>query len=442
MTLTAKRPGGVLGQIDVRLLEPYERAKFDQFLIERHDLHSASVGGRSLRYVAELNGEWVALLVFSSASPHLKARDKWIGWSARQRARRLDFVVNNSRYLVLSDRHQYPNMASRVLALCLKRLDADWREVWGQPVLMVESFVDESLHRGTAYRACGFERLGLTAGFSRCSRDFYVENGNPKQLYVRALRKDAADLLRKVKLPEELAAYEKNVSGPCSLPSASLGTLLDVFKSVGDPRRGHGLRHPQFFVLACATVAMLMGGGGYQAFEDICGKLSQAQLRALGCRRNPRTSRYSPPSDTTFFRVLNGIDPCVFDRVVGEWLLGCDSSVLEQLAVDGKVLRGSGRTDGKALQLLSAVTHRLRVTVAQIAIEEKSNEIPALKPMLDQVPRLEGVVITADAMQCQQKATRYIAHERGAEFMIGLKGNQEGILERAQLKLASEFFSL
>src|SRR5690606_1221637 len=104
-----------------------------------------------------------------------------------------------------------------------------------------------------------------------------------KQLYVRALCKDAAHLLRKVKLPEELAAYEKNISGPCSLTSASLGTLLNAFKSVGDPRRGHGLRHPQPFVLACATVAMLMGGGGYQAFEDICGKLSQAQLRALGC---------------------------------------------------------------------------------------------------------------------------------------------------------------
>lgn len=423
-------------------MEPYERERFDRLLIEKHDLQSALVGGRSLRYVAEFNGEWVALMVFSSAAPHLKARDKWIGWSARQLARRLDFAVNNSRFLVLSDRHQYPNMASRVMALCLKRLDEDWQKAWGNPVLLVESFVDESRHRGTAYRACGFQALGLTAGFSRSSRDFYVENGQPKQLYVRALRKDATALLRKAKLPGELAEHERNTAGPCSLTAASLGSLLDAFKCIGDPRRGHGLRHRLPFVLACATVAMLMGGGGYKAFEDICTKLTQRQLRALGCRRHPRTGRYVPPSDTTFFRVLNGIDPVLFDRIVGQWLLARDPSVLERLAVDGKTLRGSARTDGKALQLLSAVTHRLRLTVAQIAIEDKSNEIPALEPMLEQIPRLEGVIVTADAIQCQQKATRYISHQRGGEFMIGLKGNQEGILERAQLKLPREFFSL
>jgi hypothetical protein len=59
-----------------------------------------------------------------------------------------------------------------------------------------------------------------------------------------------------------------------------------------------------------------------------------------------------------------------------------DPSVLQALAVDGKVLRGSGRGDGKPLQLLSAVSHRLRLTVGQEPIGEKSNEIPAIKPLL------------------------------------------------------------
>jgi hypothetical protein len=60
--------------------------------------------------------------------------------------------------------------------------------------------------------------------------------------------------------------------------------LLEVFAQLGDKRRGHGLRHRQPLVLACAGVAMLLGAGGYQAFEDECGKLTQRQLRALGCR--------------------------------------------------------------------------------------------------------------------------------------------------------------
>jgi hypothetical protein len=117
-----------------------------------------------------------------------------------------------------------------------------------------------------------------------------------------------------------------------------------------------------------------------------------------------------------------------------------DFSVLQTLAVDGKVLRGSGRGDGKALQLLSAVTHRLRITVAQEAIEEKSNEIPALKPLLAKA-NCQGALITADAMHCQQESTRYITQELGGDYIFGLKGNQSGILERAELRLPEEFFS-
>ena len=98
------------------------------------------------------------------------------------------------------------------------------------------------------------------------------------------------------------------------------------------------------------------------------------------------------------------------------------------------------RIDGKALQLLSAVSHRLRLTVAQAAIAEKSNEIPAYQPLLETIPRLEGGIITADAMQCQQEAARYTTQERGADYLFGLKGNQEGTLERATVKLPQEFF--
>jgi len=435
-------PVHALGQIVVRLPAPWERERFDRLLVEKHYLHSARVGGRSLRYVVELNGEWVAVLCFSGAAPFVKAREKWIGWSVRQRARRLGFVVNNSRFLLLTDRHVYPNLASRVLGLCLKRLEIDWLREWGQPVLLVESFVDESQYRGTCYRACGFEAVGLTAGYGRSSRDYYLKHDQPKQLFLRPLRKDAAAILRRGRLPAELAEHEEDISGPCPLRAAALGSLLEVFQSLGDPRRGHGLRHPQSFVLACATVGMLMGAGGYQAMADLCQKLNQRQLRALGCRYDDKKKKYRPPSDTTFFRVINRVDPVAFDLIVGQWMMGREISILERLAIDGKTLRGSGRIDGQALQLLSAVSHRLRLTVAQAAIAEKSNEIPAYQPLLETIPRLEGSIVTADAMQCQQQAARYTTQERGADYVFGLKGNQEGILERATLRLPQEFFSL
>src|ERR1043165_595236 len=152
-----------LRQVSIRLLGLEERERFDSLLETRHYLHSARVGGQSLRYIAEVDGQWVALLVFSGAAPHTKARESEIRWTPRQRSRRLCFVVNNSRFLVLPERQRYPNLASRVLALCLKRLSADWQQQWGHPVVLVESYVDESQYRGTCYRAWGFKSFGLTA---------------------------------------------------------------------------------------------------------------------------------------------------------------------------------------------------------------------------------------------------------------------------------------
>jgi hypothetical protein len=433
----------MLQKVTIRLMLAEERERFDQLLEEKHYLHSARLGGQSLRYVAEVDGQWMALITFSGASPHTKAREEKIGWTPRQRARRLCLVVNNSRFLVLPERQRYPNLASRVLGLCLKRLKADWQEHWGHPVVLVESYVDESQYRGTCYRACGFAAVGLTAGYGRSSRDYYLEHGQPKQLYLRELRPRALGILRQGRLPADLAPHEEKTSGPCPLRATPLGSLLEVFQQFRDPRCGHGLRHRQPFVLACAALAMLMGAGGYEALEDECRKLTQRQLRALGCSKNPKSGRYCSPSDTTFFRVLNGLDAAEFDRRIGQWMMAQEISILQGLAVDGKCLRGSARTDGKPLQLLSAVSHRLRLTVAQEPIQEKSNEIPAIKPLLQKLPKgaLEGSMITADALHCQQETARFITQELGADYLLGLKGNQSGVLERAQIKLPQDFFS-
>ena len=89
-----------------------------------------------------------------------------------------------------------------------------------------------------------------------------------------------------------------------------------------------------------------------------------------------------------------------------------------------------------------AVSHRLRLTVAQQPIEEKSNEIPALEPLLRKLPQgaLEGSLITADAMQCQQESSRLVTQELGADYLWGLKGNQSGILERRKNGCPKIFF--
>lgn len=430
----------VLQKVTVRLLADDEVGQFNYYLETEHYLESSRYAGQALRYVAEVDGQWVALLTFSASALHLKARERWIGWSPRQRARRLGLVVNNSRFLVLAERQRCPNLASRVLGLVLRRLSADWQERWGHPVLVVESFVDESKYRGTCYRACGFQAVGLTEGFGRSSRDFYEAHGQPKQLYLRELRPRARQQLRQARLPAELAAAEAEITGPCPFRAPALESLLDQLAKLRDGRRGHGLRHRQRFVLACAAVCTLMGACGYRAFENTCKKLTQRQLRAMGCQPDEKDGRYYPPSDSTFQRVLNKVEAPALASLIGQWLARQEIGALGQLAVDGKVLRGSGRHDGKPLQLLSAVTHHLRLTLDQVAIEEKSNEIPALKPLLKKLELPPGSLITADAMHCQQESARFITQELGGDYLFGLKGNQSGILDKAQRLLAQQGF--
>ena len=85
----------LFSRVSLRLIKEEERERFDQLLETQHYLQSARIGGRYLRYVAEVDGDWLAILTFSGAAPHLKQREKWVGWSPRQRARHLGFVINN-----------------------------------------------------------------------------------------------------------------------------------------------------------------------------------------------------------------------------------------------------------------------------------------------------------------------------------------------------------
>lgn len=251
---------------------------------------------------------------------------------------------------------------------------------------------------------------------------------------MKELKTGARKLLCRNNLPENLAKHERQVAGPCPFRAQSLESLLERFKELKDKRRGHGLRHRQHFVLACATVAIMMGASAYKAIEDICHTFTQQQLRALGCSKNKKGKRV-PPSDSTFFRVLSKVDTQHLDRIVGAWLLEQDESVIAQLAIDGKTLRGSSRINGKPLQLLSAVTHNLRLTLAQVAIEKKSNEITAFPVLLRSLPAADRVLITADAMNCQQESARVTTKEKGWDYILGLKGNQSGIFEKAKYLL-------
>src|SRR5437868_977759 len=203
-----------LAGVQVRLIQPQERESFDALLIKEHYLHSARFVGEQLRYVAEHNGQPVALVVWSAGAYKLKAREEWIGWTDRQKKRRLSLVVNNSRFLILEGFH-IPNLASRIMKLNVERLSADWEKVHGHAVLIAETFVDPELFRGTTYRASGWTLLGQTKGFARSRRDFYEAHDKVKQLWVRELKPGARTVLRGRNLPAACAPCEADRPPDC-----------------------------------------------------------------------------------------------------------------------------------------------------------------------------------------------------------------------------------
>ena len=167
---------------------------------------------------------------------------------------------------------------------------------------------------------------------------------------------------------------------------------------------------------------MLAGNLSYTALAQWAGRLTQAQLKRLRARYNPRTERFEPPSEPTLRRVLQRCDAPAVDALLSDWLLGV-TDTHEPLAVDGKVVRGAVRADGTQVHLLSAFLQHPGVTVAQREIPSKTNEIPEFQPLLEPLD-LSGRVVTADALHTQRETARFLVEDQQAHDFFTVKPNQ------------------
>ena len=126
---------------------------------KHHYLGALPKISETLWYVATFGDQWIALLSFSAAALKCSPRDQWIGWDFRHQYDRLKLLTNNSRFLILPDWH-FPNLASRILSLCQKRLSTDWQTVFGHPVVLLETFVAgkhvPAVYVGTTLVVTGF----------------------------------------------------------------------------------------------------------------------------------------------------------------------------------------------------------------------------------------------------------------------------------------------
>ena len=420
--------------VQVRLLRFGEKPIWNQLMREHHYLGFQGWVGESLRYVAEWEGRWVALVGWCAAALKCAARDRWIGWPEVLQRHRLALIVNNARFLILPG-PRVANLASRVLGLTLKRLSRDWQQVHGHPVFLAESFVDPQRFSGTCYRAAGWIKVGQTRGYGRRAAG-YRAHGEPKMVWLRPLVAHAAERLSSPVLEPPLPGG-KPVDVRLSKSKAE--ELIRVLMSLPESRKRRGIRHDQTAILAVAICAVLGGAKSYVAIAEWVKRCAQNQLRRLGLRRNARTGLYQPPSEPTIRRVLQKVDAEQVDRALTGWVSSLSPSPPAALALDGKTLRGARGPQGQPVHLLSALLHGEGIVVAQREVGEKTNEIPEAPALLEPL-NLAGIVVTADALHTQKKLACFLVEEKKADYLLTVKDNQPTLKKDISELFESESF--
>lgn len=179
----------------VPVTEKVEMRLWNAYVQRYHGLGYRRPFGAHQRYfVFGGGGRRLGCLLFASSAWALAERDRWIGWTMRDRAERLNWVVANTRFL-LFPWVKVKNLASTSLALVTRRIGRDWQERYGYAPVLLETFVEADRYRGTSYQAANWIRLGVTAGRGRMDR----HRGFPtsaKVIYVYPLDADFRSFLR------------------------------------------------------------------------------------------------------------------------------------------------------------------------------------------------------------------------------------------------------
>jgi hypothetical protein len=156
-----------IGPVEVRQVRRTpDEPLFNSLMQEHHYLGYTQPVGEHLKYMVFANGRPVACMAWSSAPRHLGERDRFIGWSPKERLNNIHLLAYNTRFLILPW-VVVPHLASHLLGRIARRLSADWQQLYGHPIVFLETFVDPQRFRGTCYRAANWILLGLTKGLGK-----------------------------------------------------------------------------------------------------------------------------------------------------------------------------------------------------------------------------------------------------------------------------------
>jgi Domain of unknown function (DUF4338)/Transposase DNA-binding/Transposase Tn5 dimerisation domain len=172
---------------------------WNEMIVQQHPLKAAPLVGSQLRYLIGSAHGWLGAIGFGPPAWHLGPRDQWIGWNSQARRLNLQRVIGLSRLLIRKE-VRCSNLASKVMAMSLKRVGPDWQERYGHKPLLVESFVDRHQFTGRCYRAANWQLIGISQGRGRLGPK-EGDSLKQKDIYVYPLESKAREQLQSQPVP-------------------------------------------------------------------------------------------------------------------------------------------------------------------------------------------------------------------------------------------------
>ncbi len=199
--------------------------------------------------------------------------------------------------------------------------------------------------------------------------------------------------------------------------------ICEHFRNLRDPRRDHLKQH---LLMDIITIAVCGVSGGANTWVDMetCARNRRDWLAQFLQLPN------GIPSHDTIERVFSLLNPRSLQRCLLAWLRRIGEALdIKHIAIDGKSLRHSVKASSphQYLHLASAWASAARLTLGQVAVAEKSNEITAI-PRLLELLTVRGALLTIDAMGCQKDIAAAIV-EKGNDYVLMVKDNQEHLHE-------------
>lgn len=205
------------------------------------------------------------------------------------------------------------------------------------------------------------------------------------------------------------------------------GSFVEAFSAMTDPRIDRSKEHLLLDIIVIAVCAVICGANGWVDIASY-GASKHSWLKTFLALPN------GIPSHDTFGRVFSLLDPEQFQQCFLDWVSRLSKLTKGSIvALDGKTLRRSfdRASKKKAIHMVSAWAQENRMVLGQIKVDEKSNEITAI-PQLLELLEISGCTVTIDAMGCQKEIAGLII-DKGADYVLALKGNQGTLHDDVQL---------